>query len=320
MEKEFCMKELTRLLEETARYIKLYQNKSEKFSGNDFKVFKEIIAAEYDIISDIEPKDEDVEKILGGISELTAAADAHDFNSLMKNYQSLSDIKLKYDQEKLKINKLMEVFHIDLREMELHDMKLKTLQEAVSMDLKMYGEVTKVTLEVLDVQHCEVVNNLVQEKTAQEIDAEEKAGDKKLPADKNIQENPAVSDMKAGDIIKLKLPRLEAGQKREVENMLFQAGARYHKYIIPAEKSNIHKEIRGKNWYVKIAEGMNLKPFVPYISEVIFHNQKPGPAATDEKGSVLWKLSQNKTKVEAGQKGAVDSVKVNPADKERGLE
>lgn len=61
--------------------------------------------------------------------------------------------ELSNEQEKIKADKLQEVFKTDLKEMELHEAKRNAMQELVDMDLKAYGKVTPMTLEVLEVQH-----------------------------------------------------------------------------------------------------------------------------------------------------------------------
>ncbi len=276
MEKELYMNELNRLLEETARFIKLNENRPEKFSGNNFEMFKEIAAAEHDILSGIEPKNEDVEKILNGISRLISAVKAHDFKGLTENYQALFKIKQEYEQEKMLTGKLTEVFQLDLKEMQMHESKIKALQEAVKLDREIHGEVTKSTLEVLEVQHCELVNGQVQEK--QQETKEKEDGHEASGSHEKEQEPNASLPIKAGTVLRLKLPQMTPKQKDRVENMLLQAGARYSKYTIPAEKSYTREKISGRSWYIKLTEGMNLVPFIPYIREAIVRDADMGAA------------------------------------------
>lgn len=177
--------------------------------------------------------------------------------------------------EYFRLEQMMKVFGIDLKEMDLHADKMKIMQNVVDIDIKLYGSVSKETMEIIDVQHCELVNNLVQEKNIPETDREEKP-DRRNSEEQ--QENHAVSNMKPGGILKLKLPRMDPGQKKAAENMLFQAGARYSKYRIPAEKSTTHGEINGRSWYVRLAEGTDLKPFIPYIREAVLRDARIRPA------------------------------------------
>ncbi|GFI15479.1 hypothetical protein IMSAG249_00273 [Lachnospiraceae bacterium] len=59
---------------------------------------------------------------------------------------------------------MMDVFRIDSEEMKLHQAKLNTLQKLVTMELDTQGGLSKLMLEILDVQHCEVVDGQVQDK------------------------------------------------------------------------------------------------------------------------------------------------------------
>ena len=139
----------------------------------------------------------------------------------------------------------MQTFKTDIEEMNLHEMKIQLMQDFVNIDFKLYGSVTEKTLEVLDVQKCELVNNQVQEKMLQKIDFKEQN------SDINIQENHGAGNRNTGELFKLKLPQMEPAQKRSIEKMFYHKGAKYDKYIIPAERSKTREEIKGKSWYIK---------------------------------------------------------------------
>ena len=79
-------------------------------------------------------------------------------------YEKFSNTAEVMTLENQKLELMMQTFKTDLEEMNLHDMKLRFMQDFVNIDLKLYGSVTEKTLEVLEVQKCELVNNLVQEK------------------------------------------------------------------------------------------------------------------------------------------------------------
>lgn len=184
---------------------------------------------------------------------------------------------------------LMEIFQTDLKEMELHEAKLKSLQSIVDMDIKLYGSVSKVTLEVLDVQHCELNNaHQVQEKEDREISQETTYEEGK----RETQEDDIEKEKNIGEIIKLKLPKMTPEQKKEAENMLFKAGARYHKYVIPAEKSSTGQEIRGRNWYIRYTEGMDLTPFKSYIRNDVPNNVNKNKTSDKEHGIPAQKESE----------------------------
>lgn len=79
-------------------------------------------------------------------------------------YEKFSNVVEIMTLENQKLELMMQTFKTDIEEMNLHEMKLRFMQDFVNIDLKLYGSVTEKTLEVLDVQKCELVNNLVQEK------------------------------------------------------------------------------------------------------------------------------------------------------------
>ena len=207
-----------------------------------------------------------------------------DAQAIRTAYEKFSNTAEIMTLEKQKLELMMQTFKTDIEEMNLHEMKLRLMQDFVNIDLKLYGSVTEKTLEVLDVQKCKLVNKQVQEKMVQEI------GSKEQDADINTQEKYKTGSRNTGELFKLKLPQMEPEQKRTTEKMFFQKGARYDKYIIPAERSKTHEEIKGKSWYVKATDGMDLSPFIPYIREAIIHDQKTGAveAANKMADAVEW--------------------------------
>ena len=76
-------------------------------------------------------------------------------------YEKFSNTAEVMTLENQKLELMMQTFKTDLEEMNLHDMKLRLMQDFVNIDLKLYGSITEKTLEVLEVQKCELVNNLV---------------------------------------------------------------------------------------------------------------------------------------------------------------
>lgn len=159
MEKEVYMNELSRLLDEIRRFVKLNGDWTQEImSGNDMSILKEIALSTQDIIgavseASISENDPNVKKILSSIGQFVSAIEASDPEKLKESSQVLKSIKTEYEQEKERAGKLQKVFKTDLQEMELHETKRNALQELVDMDLKVYGEVSATTLEVLDVQH-----------------------------------------------------------------------------------------------------------------------------------------------------------------------
>lgn len=67
--------------------------------------------------------------------------------------------------------------------------------------------------------------------------------------------------------LSLKLPKQTSEERMALEKQLFEAGARYEKFTISAEKSNDGKEHTGKSWYVWVNEDTDRSPFQDYIKE-----------------------------------------------------
>lgn len=172
MDNELYMNELIRLLEEVNRYFKLFPiadfKGKEDMAKSNLEIIKEIAKSEYEIISDMIPKysereKERIKEILSGIKKFLNQVDAFSYEEMYKSYNELSQIKMLYEQEKNKNKMLKEVFQSDIEEMRLHETKLKTLQDIVNLDLKLYGEISDATIEVIKVQHCTLKDNHVME-------------------------------------------------------------------------------------------------------------------------------------------------------------
>lgn len=170
MKKEKYMNELGRLLDEIRRFTKLNGSwTKETITGNDMNILKDIAVSTQEIIEIIgtasAPENEpDIKKILSSVGQFVSAIEASDPEKLTESYQMLEDIKTEYEQEKIRVGKIMKVFKTDLQEMELREKKRDALQDIVNMDLEAYGKVSAMTLEVLEVQHYKLSGqNQVQE-------------------------------------------------------------------------------------------------------------------------------------------------------------
>lgn len=176
MNSEMYMNELTRLLEEIGRFFKLYQGKkispTQPMTSNNLQIIKDMADSELNIFSELSKKvqkkedRERIDTILSGIKLFADAASVENLNisEMDKGYKLLMNLKETYEQEKSKNEMIKQVFQSDLEEMRLHDNKLKTLQELVDMDIKLHGKVSSQTLDILDVQHCTLNDNLVEDK------------------------------------------------------------------------------------------------------------------------------------------------------------
>lgn len=89
-------------------------------------------------------------------------------------------------EEKIKQGELMEerlstiagIFEGDALKMQIHDEKVKMCQELVDMDIKIYGEVSSETLQILEVQNVALIDGVVQEKEEKNVNEEASVSEK----------------------------------------------------------------------------------------------------------------------------------------------
>lgn len=163
MEAEKYILEFSNMVGEIERFLKLNEEMSgdKKFYQKNLEMLKDIVSSGYRNMTDgISNGISAFEPILAPAEQFLAAADKADYEKMRESFQTLSKYRQEFsDLEKARGNKLIDVFQIDLKEMEIHQAKVKALQELVDYDLQIYGGVVQTTLEVLDVQHCELIDN-----------------------------------------------------------------------------------------------------------------------------------------------------------------
>lgn len=259
MGENLYISELGKLVEELQRYIKLHHG--QQLPKDSYLMMKEFINSEYEVMLTIREglktsQDREAEiRADAVIQEIAKAAQSIGNNSIDSQALAASCEHLKkymaiYEAGQEKGKLLAEIFQSDAASMQLQDEKLKKMQALVNLDIKIYGKVSNDTLEVLEVQHCEIIDNQVQEKE-----------------EKTMEQNASVrnGNYHEGEIINLKLPSMEPKEKKVLENQLFAAGARYQKGTIPADKSSTGQEVNYKRWYFKYKDGMDISVFQPYI-------------------------------------------------------
>lgn len=160
MQKEIYFNELTRLLEETQRFLKLHTNRV-IISPNDLEILKEIAESTHRIMSDASRDDSDFNKIASAMDEFIHSIGEADLSKIYSGYESLAAIESEHEFEKERISKIMDVFKTDLQEMDLHAAKLKMMQDIVSMELRAYGELSQETMQILEAQHFELTDGRV---------------------------------------------------------------------------------------------------------------------------------------------------------------
>lgn len=182
--------DISNMLEEMGRFFKLTQEKldNRNLLEKNLETLKEIVTSEYEIIAEgVSNGNTSLEHILSPTEQFLAAANESNYEKMQENYQTLLSYKQEFDNlEKIRGNKIIDVFQIDLKEMEIHQAKIKALQELVNIDLKMYGEVNPITLEVLNVQHCELIDGAVVWESDVHKDVQEKA----IPEQENADTVP----------------------------------------------------------------------------------------------------------------------------------
>lgn len=76
-------------------------------------------------------------------------------------YKKITDIAGRFRDTIERIELLAGVFQKDVAAFNLHDEKIAMLQDLVDLDQRMQGKISQETLQVLEVQHCEVVDGKV---------------------------------------------------------------------------------------------------------------------------------------------------------------
>lgn len=204
MNMELYISEFTKMLEEIGRFIRLNEERpdNKELYERNLETLKEVVASEHAIIAEGVSKGiTGLEHILSPTEQFLKAADESNYEKMFDNYETLLKYKQDFnDLERNRGNKIIDIFQLDLKEMEIHQAKVKALQELVQIDLKIYGEVNPITLEILSVQHCELIGeNVVWEKDVYENMPEREAEHESEHIDtvlKNEPENaqPAVQD------------------------------------------------------------------------------------------------------------------------------
>ena len=140
-----------------------------KLSRKDSGLIVQVAGSYYESLEEYKKQehatlDDKFNEILSEIINFQDGIIQADNQAVRAAYEKFSNTAEVMTLENQKLELMMQTFKTDLEEMNLHDMKLRFMQDFVNIDLKLYGSVTEKTLEVLEVQKCELVNNLVQEK------------------------------------------------------------------------------------------------------------------------------------------------------------
>lgn len=154
--------------------------------------------------------------------DIQTAVESQDKNRI-KQLQLETEKIIQEEKDKLEYSKkFSEIFQADIQQMKLQEEKIKSCQALVDMDLKIHGEISEMTKEVLQVQHVELVEGRVRE-------MQEKAAE-------IVQPEPEANKLYGGELDdldsflekhkeKIKTQEKEAGKKTLVVNAFAGPGA-----------------------------------------------------------------------------------------------
>lgn len=147
---------------------------SNRLSRKDRKIFWDISNEYYEIFNEYNKANnnsipEELFAAMENFNENIANQDANATDLANEYYTSIKEKAEKLRDTLQRFELLSGVFQKDAAVYHLHDEKIKMLQELVDLEQKMLGEISSQTLEVLAVQHCEVVDGEVREILEPEI-------------------------------------------------------------------------------------------------------------------------------------------------------
>ena len=159
------MSQITENLSEYLKQLDSYMERLDKneLSRKDRKLFFELTNEYYDIFQQAEafPKE-----LLQGMSEFN--------DNIMKQSDDNRDLAGRYRDDivqrasefidaSLRNELQYGIFRKDAEILNLQQEKIQMLQELADLDMKMYGQITEQTQEILEVQNCEILNDRVRE-------------------------------------------------------------------------------------------------------------------------------------------------------------
>ena len=165
-----------------------------------------------------------------------------------------------------------EIFKYDAEIYRIKDEQKSLLQKVVDIELKNEGEITEITADVIDVMGLRLGEYGLEPKNM-------------IREEENTKEESVNLDNSKGKKVLLKIPKGTREERREIENALFNAGARYEKKTIPAEKSITGSEYKYKQWYVIKNENTDMTPFLPYVKEEKVSSATEAQQENEEKDS-----------------------------------
>lgn len=236
---------ITGYLNEIENYmIRLNTN---RLSRKDKRMFLEMSEEYYNIFKEyaLEQKDFPTD-LIDGLANFNANMinQEENANELANHYYELIyEAGKKYSDTLTRVQLMQGVFQKDVTAYKLQDEKIEMLQKLVDLDKKLYDEVSKETMAILEVQHCELKNGVVcpvlESKQAQDA-----------PPAKSESESASVTSEK--DKIILSLPRMSREEFRDLVKNLKLHGAQFDK--------------ESKSWYI-FSNMKDTSFFAPYTGQ-----------------------------------------------------
>lgn len=251
------MSQTTENLSEYLKQLDSYMERLEenKLSVNDRKLFFDLSIEYYGIFKVAE---EFPEELLQGMIEFS--------NNITEQFDDSKDLARKYRDDFVQhANEYIDatlrselqygIFRKDAEILKLQQEKIQMLQELADLDIKMYGQLTEQTQEILDVQNCEILNGRVREVSLWERN--DSAPEMNAVIMENLQEKIKAQEHQ---LVKLKFPYMTRETFKSVTDEIKRMGATF----VPDRKG----------WYVDQSIGKekitNIQDYVTSHDEAIY--------------------------------------------------
>lgn len=155
------MSEITEYLSDYLKQLENYMKRldSNELSRKDRKLFFELSNEYYDVFQQAE---EFPKEVLQGMSEFSdnIMNQSDDSKDLAGRYRDdIVQHANEYIDSSLRSELAFGIFDIDSAIYRLEREKIQMMQELADLDIKMYGQLTEQTREILEVQNCEISAN-----------------------------------------------------------------------------------------------------------------------------------------------------------------
>lgn len=257
------MSEITQYLSDYLKELDSYMKRLDRdgLSRKDQKLFFELSNEYYDVFQ----KEKDFPKeILQGISEFSdnIMNQSGEGKELAKGYR---DNIVRRASDYIDISTRTElqfgVFQKDVEIYKLQDEKLHMVQELSDLDMKLYGQITKQTQEILDVQGYEIVNGQVwdihpweQVDPVPSLDEVEQM--KEMPVEVKQEKTEAQEQQR----VKLRLPYMTRDTFMKAKDEIKHMGAKF--------------DPKNKEWYVEKSAGQdvidNIRNYLDQHDEAVY--------------------------------------------------